>query len=153
MKKIFYLVFSGMFLLITSGAFAQKAVSYGKKISEENSITTQELLERMKDSDSLHVKVKGLVQESCKVKGCWMDMKLSDDKVMKVKFKDYAFFVPKETSNQVAVIEGIARKEVVPVSMLKHYAEDAGKSKKEIAAIKEPQMKITFEAEGVILQF
>ena len=35
--------------------------------------------------------------------------------------------------------------------MLKHYAEDAGKSKEEIAAITEPKKEITMQAKGILV--
>jgi hypothetical protein len=34
---------------------------------------------------------------------------------------------------------------------LKHFAEDQGKSKEEVEAIKAPKKEITFEATGVII--
>ena len=36
--------------------------------------------------------------------------------------------------------------------MLKHYAEDAGKSQKEIDKITKPEYKISFIADGVIIK-
>ena len=36
--------------------------------------------------------------------------------------------------------------------MRKHYAEDAGKSEEEIAAINEPEYDINFIADGVIIK-
>jgi hypothetical protein len=38
------------------------------------------------------------------------------------------------------------------VETLRHYAEDEGKSKEEIAAITEPVTEYTFEAVGVIIR-
>ena len=35
--------------------------------------------------------------------------------------------------------------------MLKHYAEDAGKSKEEIATIKEPKKEIVLQAKGILV--
>ena len=40
----------------------------------------------------------------------------------------------------------------VSVKDLKHYAEDAGKSKSEIEKIISPEIKISFLAEGVIIK-
>jgi hypothetical protein len=38
------------------------------------------------------------------------------------------------------------------VAELQHYAEDAGKSKEEIAKITEPKLELTFVADGVIVK-
>jgi hypothetical protein len=75
-----------------------------------------------------------------------------DGTTMRVKFKDYGFFVPKDCAGKTAIMEGRAFFRTVSVDELKHYAEDAGKSKEEIEKIKEPQKALAFEAEGVILK-
>jgi hypothetical protein len=47
------------------------------------------------------------------------------------------------------LIEGNATVKEVSEEMRKHYAEDAGKSKKEIAKIKGPEKDVQFAATGV----
>ena len=42
----------------------------------------------MNDTTQISLKVKGTIASVCQVKGCWMDVKLSDEKSMKVMFKD-----------------------------------------------------------------
>jgi hypothetical protein len=70
---------------------------------------------------------------------------------MFVKFKDYAFFVPKDIAGQEVLIEGVAYTEETSVEELRHYAEDAKKSAEEIAAITEPVKEKKFMASGVVL--
>ena len=70
---------------------------------------------------------------------------------MRVTFKDYAFFMPKDLAGKHVVVDGYAYVENTPVDVLRHYAEDAGKSKEEIAAITEPKREVSFEAFGVII--
>ena len=70
---------------------------------------------------------------------------------MRVTFKDYAFFMPKDLSGKHVVIDGFAFVEVTSVDDLRHYAEDGGKSKEEIAAITEPKREVAFEAAGVVI--
>ncbi|MBP7515759.1 MAG: DUF4920 domain-containing protein, partial [Flavobacteriales bacterium] len=89
---------------------------------------------------------------SCQKKGCWMDVQLPNNEVMKVKFLDYAFFVPTEgLEGKTAILNGVATKETIDVATLQHYAEDAGKTKEEIAQITEPRTEITFLADGVLI--
>ena len=52
----------------------------------------------------------------------------------------------------MAVIQGKAEIETTSVEELQHYAEDAGKSKEEVEAIKEAKTELVFVAEGVILK-
>ncbi len=71
---------------------------------------------------------------------------------MRVTFKDYGFFVPKDIAGKTVVVEGVAQKKTTPVSELRHYAEDAGKSKAEIAQITDPKNELAFVADGVIVK-
>jgi hypothetical protein len=49
-------------------------------------------------------------------------------------------------------LEGLAQKTVTDVESLRHYAEDAGKSKQEIEAITQPKEEFTFVTTGVIIK-
>jgi hypothetical protein len=86
-----------------------------------------------------------------KAKGCWMTIATANGKQMRVRFKDYGFFVPKDISGKTVVINGWAHRELVPVDDLRHYAKDAGKSAKDIAAITQPEQQLNFEADGVLV--
>jgi len=94
------------------------------------------------------VTVKGTITEVCPVKGCWMRVTDGDDEVF-VRFKDYGFFVPRNAAGHRAVIHGVAEAKVVSVEELRHYAQDAGKTAEEIAAITAPGTQITFMAGSV----
>jgi len=110
-------------------------------------------LQKMQNQDSLNTRVEGVIVQSCAMKGCWMDVAINDGSVMKVRFKDYGFFVPKEgLEGKIAIMEGFVTRELVDVQTLRHYAEDAGKSKEEIASITEPEVKLNFEASGVAIK-
>ena len=81
-----------------------------------------------------------------------MTMPISDKKEMRVTFKDYGFFVPREgVEGNTTFIHGTLKKEIIDVSTLKHYAMDAGKTEAEIEAIDEPVEEITFVANGVLI--
>ena len=53
-------------------------------------------------------------------------------------------------STWVHVVEGVLSEEVLSEKDARHYAEDAGKSKAEIAKIKGDQRELGFEATGVL---
>lgn len=132
-------------------ASAQKANYYGEKIKANGAISTSEFVKLIEGKDSLAVKMKVKINEACKKKGCWMNVELGNGQSMMVRFKDYGFFVPKDADGSDAIIEGQAFREEVSVDMLRHYAEDAGKSKDEIAAITKSEINLSFEAVGVII--
>ena len=49
-------------------------------------------------------------------------------------------------------MEGVAYYDTTTVSELRHFAEDAGKSKEEIALITEPEYRLQFTATGVMME-
>jgi len=125
--------------------------NFGAKIDEHGALASADLLKSLESNDSVVGKVTAPITAACQKKGCWMTVDLNGTE-MQVSFKDYGFFVPKDAAGKTAVMEGVARKEELSVATLKHYAEDEGKSKKEIAAITKPETKLTFEATGVIIK-
>ena len=126
---------------------------FGTTVTPDNAIVYDDVMAKMTATDSLPMKVTGKVKEVCQKKGCWMT--LTSDKPgypdMRVTFKDYAFFMPKNLSGKRVVVDGYAYVETTPVAVLRHYAEDAKKSKEEIEAIKEPKREVSFEAAGVLI--
>lgn len=129
------------------------ALSFGEEINQSNVISYDELVNKMNGTDSLGTKVIGTVEGVCQAKGCWMNIvsENPEQPIMFVKFKDYGFFMPKDISGKKVVMEGYAFKEVTSVDELRHYAEDEGKSKEEIAAIIAPKEELKFMASGVLL--
>ncbi|NIJ53262.1 DUF4920 domain-containing protein [Dyadobacter arcticus] len=149
MKKLF------TFLLVATVAFtanAQSTTHFGKEITENKAIEAKALPAKMGDKTEMEAKVSGTVESVCQVKGCWMTVKLENGETMRVMFKDYGFFVPKDIAGKTVVFEGEAQKKSVPVDHLQHYAKDAGQSKEEIAKITEPKDELTFVADGVIVK-
>ena len=126
---------------------------YGEKITEEGAMSVEELSAALEGKDSVLVKLSSNILSTCQVKGCWMKVNLADDSEMRVTFKDYGFFVPKEgMEGKETIIEGYAKQLETDVATLKHYAKDAGKSQEEIDAIDTPKREIAFVASGVIIK-
>jgi wobble nucleotide-excising tRNase len=146
MKKL------SILMILLSIAFlgqAQKYDSFGKKIKSKGSINASQLVKNEPNTQT--VKVEGEVESVCQMAGCWMKIKTEDGKTMRVTFKDYGFFVPKDIAGKKVIFEGVASVKTTSVADLKHYAEDAGKTKEEIAKITEPKTELTFLADGVLV--
>lgn len=129
--------------------------SFGEKITKEQVIASDEMYEKYTDlkvGDTLEVKFASQVTEVCKKKGCFMKLRLPGEKEAMVKFKDYAFFVPKDIEEKEAIVSGKAYVTVVSVERQRHFAEDAGKSEAEIAAITQPKKTLSFMADGVLIE-
>jgi len=129
---------------------ANAGMTFGTKIDATGAITTSELAEKIQNDKPVDVKVTGKVKEVCKAEGCWLKMETATGTMM-IKMKDHAFLVPLSMNGKTIVVEGTATLKETSVEMLKHYAEDANKSKAEIDAIKEPKKEITMQAKGIIV--
>ena len=140
-------------LMFVGISFIGKAQGiYGETITEKGAIPATELATKLEDKTEMPVKITGQVESVCKAAGCWMKVKTADGKTIRVTFKDYGFFVPKDIAGKTVVFEGVANVKTTSVAMLKHYAEDGGKSKEEIAKITEPEKAIGVVATGVIVK-
>lgn len=129
---------------------ADKGMTFGEKTTADGAVTSDELAAKLKGTAPADVKVTGVVTEVCKAEGCWLRMKTTNG-TMLIKMKDHAFLVPLSMNGKTIVAEGTATLKETSVEMLRHYAEDAGKSKEEIAAIKEPKKEITMQAKGILV--
>jgi hypothetical protein len=96
-------------------------------------------------------KLEGQILSTCPMKGCWMKMSVERDTIL-VRFKDYGFFVPKSgAEGKSAIVNGKLSVDTLSVAQLRHYAEDAGKSKQEVSKIINPKITISFLADGVVI--
>ncbi|WP_282044340.1 DUF4920 domain-containing protein [Winogradskyella flava] len=128
--------------------------SFGMDINDADALTSERMMEHykgLKAGDTVNAKMKAKIVEVCSKKGCWMTLDMDGENQVMVKFKDYGFFMPLNAEGNV-VINGKAYVAETSVDELRHYAEDAGKSEEEIAAITAPKFEYHFEADGVLLE-
>ncbi|MDB4061221.1 DUF4920 domain-containing protein [Vicingaceae bacterium] len=124
---------------------------FGKIIEAEGAKFVDEFTTLMDGKDSLNVKIQAVAADVCQNKGCWMKVETADGNTMRIKFKDYGFFVPMDITGKNVIFEGVAYRDTTSVEDLKHYAMDGGQSEEEINAIMEPKISTSFLAEGVIV--
>jgi hypothetical protein len=164
MKKIFILMF-GLLSVVACNEEAKESAPdqknqaqtakveyFGEKITEDGAVPTDSLKAMMGTDTLLNCKLSGTIDAVCQKKGCWMELKNGDGNTVRVTFKDYGFFMPKDASGRTAIVDGIAKVEVTSIGDLKEYAKDDGQSQAEIDAIKEPLRELVFEAKGVIIK-
>ena len=109
--------------------------SYGEKFEANDIVKTADLTSFMMDKDSTSLTLVGEIEKTCAKKGCWMTLKLPNEETLRVTFKDYGFFVPKEgQEGKMATVKGSCFMKEQSVDELRHYAEDAGKSAEEICS-------------------
>ncbi len=131
-------------------ASAQPGVEYGQGVSAKKYLNVEKLQSKL-GKDSVYAgTLTGEIVEVCVKKGCFMKLVDADrDEVVTVRFKDYGFFMPQDIVGKTVALEGEAKVTEHSVKQLQHWAEDAGKSAEEIAAITAPKRTIEFIATGV----
>lgn len=153
MKKIAFLFIALSFFVGTANAQKskkEKVNSYGEAFTAENVITLTELQEKMKTETRFACVFEGSIVQTCQKAGCWMEVAMPASDGMTVFMKDHAFAVPLEKcEGKKTFVKGEAYFKELSVAYLQHLAEDAGKSKEEIAKITEPQKQLVFSASGV----
>ena len=160
MKKIVYLIIC--FFALTSCKKETSSINstneyaiFGDSISSDKAISNEDMLvqyDKLKPGDTLNVKFKSKIKNVCQKKGCWMTLELPSGKEAFVKFKDYAFFVPKNAQNEDVIVNGKAFVSIETVEELKHYAKDEGKSQASIDSIVAPKTNFSFMADGVLIK-
>lgn len=102
--------------------------------------------EKFKDQEIL---VEGTVQSSCKKKGCWMIL-TDGEKQVRITFKDYGFFIPKDSIGKKVRAQGVVFRETQSVKTVRHFMKDAGVPAAEIKKVKAPVETVSFTASGVV---
>jgi hypothetical protein len=156
MKK---LIFATIAMLVSFASNAQppagnanKGDFYGAKVKAKGAVPLAELVNQLeKESSMPEAKISAKIVEVCPNKGCWLKLELPDGKQATVKMKDYGFFVPLAAKGKTVVIDGQASIKTVSVNELRHFAEDAKKSKAEIEAITQPKKEVNILAKGIVV--
>ncbi len=157
MKKLFLTLAIATFGFIANAqppeGDAKPGEWYGEKVSTtENVLNINDVVGKLNGGTEFgDVKIKAKILEVCPNKGCWLKLELSDGKTATVKMKDYGFFLPLAAKGKTVVIDGEVKMKTTSVAELKHYAEDAKKSKEEIAAITQPQKEVKIMAKGIVV--
>ena len=122
---------------------------FGDSIHNSQVTPIADALLALKEKGTQTLTLQSVAVDVCQKKGCWMTVQTVDSSEMRVTFKDYGFFMPKDISGKKVLMEGVLTYDTTSVEDLKHYAEDEGKTQAEIDLITEPAYEPTFEATGV----
>jgi hypothetical protein len=126
---------------------------FGEDFNEKKGLITSEALDKLFDDteigDTIDVTFSTKIDAVCKKKGCWMEVDLADDNVVRVTFKDYGFFVPLNAGESEAIVHGKAFWKVETMTEKLHYAEDAGEDPDDIDEIEGPEYEPHIIATGV----
>ena len=144
-------------LAVSVASHAQdKGTFYGEKFKEKTPVDVPVFIKMMNETIGTtvainDVQVKGIIEEVCQSAGCWIRLKNPGGESVFVKFKNH-FTIPMDLAGTNVIVHGIASKKTVSVKDQKHFAEDAGKSKDEIAKITAPKDELRLDASGIWIQ-
>lgn len=159
MKKIIY---AATFLSLLSCSTQElktveetvKMKAFGpEKVDESKAVSTADMLAQFDSSKGEQTfTFEGKIVEVCSKAGCWVNIDKGHGETFMVRFKDH-FTIPTNTpSGTRAFLHGTAVMDTTSVADLQHFAEDAGKSKEEIAKITEPEFNLNFTADGILFK-
>ena len=125
---------------------------YGEKVTTDGAVALTDVVAKLANgAEPMETKIKAKIVEVCPNKGCWLKLELSNGETAMVKMKDYGFFLPVAAKGKTVVIDGEVKMKTTSVAELKHYAEDAKKSKAEIDAITKPEKEVRVTAKGIVI--
>ncbi len=126
--------------------------SFGEAITKDGAVPVAEIAGLITEDTPIEVKVYGMIAEVCQHTGCWLTMDLGNEETIQINMKDHEFFVPMDAAGKMVWVEGVALRELISAELLRHYAEDAGRSQEYIDSITEDAHQYTIEAKGVIIE-
>jgi len=155
MKKVLLSVVVVLFTVIANAqppaGDAKPGDWYGEKITADGAVNIADVAAKLDKTEAVDTKIKAKIVEVCPKKGCWLKLQVNDSTTAMVKMKDYGFFLPLAAKGKTVVVDGEVKMKTTSVAELKHYAEDAKKSKEEIAAITKPEKEIRVTAKGIVV--
>jgi hypothetical protein len=156
MRKLFLTVAIAGFGLFANAqppaGDAKTGEYYGEKVATEGALNINDVVAKLEGgSEFTDVKIKARIVDVCPKKGCWLKLELNDGKTAMVKMKDYGFFLPLAAKGKTVVIDGEVKMKTTSVAELRHYAEDAKKTKEEIDAITKPEKEVKVMAKGIVI--
>lgn len=119
--------------------------SYGEILSKDEALSVADFIAQV-NHEKHDFKVRGVVEDVCQMKGCWVTLRNDQNLLIRVKFKDYGFFVPKDISGSEIIMEGVGSLVQLKEEDARHYADDAGK-----AYHPSQRKEISFIASGLLV--
>lgn len=137
-----------LLLLASAAARAGTAENFGDPLQLTKETPLAEAVERADELGDTPVLVRGQVTDVCQRKGCWTVLRSGDTHV-RVRFKDYGFFVPTDCAGREALVEGVVEVKTLSADMARHYEEEASDGNP--GAIQGPKKEVSMIATGVRL--
>lgn len=142
-----FLMFAAMTLIVLPATAQNAGKHFGEPFTDARPVTLADAMKNAEKYADKSIKVEGEIRDVCQNKGCWLVV-TDGEHVMRVTFKAYSFFVPKDAVGKRVVLEGTVAKETIDEDRARHYAEES-KQKADSSKIKGPQVTVTMIASAV----
>ena len=119
---------------------------FGAGVKLQKALRLRDVAKKLDAVKGKTIRIDGLLRDVCRKKGCWVVLKDGKHEV-RVKFKDYAFFVPRDATGRRAILQGVLSTKTISEALAKHYAEEGG-NPAAAKTIKGPQTVLSFMATG-----
>jgi hypothetical protein len=121
---------------------------FGAGLTLQRSTPLAEVVSAPERFEQLPVLLHGRLSDVCQRKGCWTILRDGDVQV-RVRFRDYGFFLPKDATGAEAFVEGVVKVETLSEKEVRHYESEARDGDPE--AVTGPRREVGFVASGVRL--
>ncbi len=157
MKTRNAVVIASLLVIALSGCSHQTGTPFGEPMKPgARVVPVADVLASPEKYDGQTTRVAGIVTEVCEAKGCWLRLAPSADAedAIFVKFTCpiEGRLIPLEAKGRPATVEGQIAVTELTVDEARHYAEDAGATPEEIAAITSPQMQVRAQSPGALVE-
>lgn len=140
-------------ILQSCGSEKEAFKHYGPaKVESANAISLDEMVKQFnqnpqQDTFTFYAPIVNVCQSA----GCWVNVKKSDNELLRIRFKDHFGIPPKTETGNVAYFHGVAYYDTISVQLQKHFLEDGNAPQSEIDKIVAPKIEMNFEADGVLI--
>lgn len=103
-----------------------KAIHRGNKIGNKSAVVSlEDIIKNPEKYENKKIIIEGTVNNVCQKKGCWMEVLAEKDHPgVRVTFKDYGFFVPKDVAGYKVRAEGKIKLSTLSKETADHYEEE-----------------------------
>lgn len=128
MRAMLATAFLSMTLAIAGAGIAgDDVVKCGSDLGKSPTVDLAKVMKTPEKYADKTVTLVGTVKEVCQKKGCWMEVMCDEDTGIRVTFKDYGFFVPKDAHGMMVKAEGIFETKVLSKEEADHLEREGAK--------------------------
>jgi hypothetical protein len=139
-RNTIFLTILSIMTIILAASCRSGGATYGEELTLEQTTSLAALFADPRAYSGQEVLVSGRIIRVCQEMGCWLALDAGNEEELIVRFKDYAFFVPKDLAGKTARVQGIFTAEVDESHLHEHDEEETHEC---------PIGKFAFTASGV----